>query len=245
VSLRWSVGFLFCLTLGAHVAAQTGGATDVGAPTGKSVSDTESQIIEENQYFRVFRAELGAGAATPIEQHGRDTVLVALGDGLTLSAPKTAESIILKDGEAQFLSRGSGPRVANSANSAVQLLVVELKQHWDAEVRACSEPTKCTRPVRMGELSIGETTSLFTNGFVTGYQHRLDRGGTLSSSYFTARGKDHILIIALTYLQVNLDGSDQELRAGETYGTEATAVEVNAVSAPARWVVIRVETPKI
>jgi quercetin dioxygenase-like cupin family protein len=244
VSLRWSLGFLFGLMLGAHVAAQTGGATDIGDTTGKSVPDTESQVVEENQYFRVSRVQLAAGITTRIDQHGRDIVVLALGEGLALLAPKAAESIILKDGEAQFLSRGIGPRVANSANSTVPLLVVELKQHWDAEVRVCSDSVKCTRSIRMGEFSIGETTSLFTNGFVTGYQHRLDRGGTLNSSYFSARGKDHILIIALTDLQVNLDGSDQALRAGQTYGTEATAVEVNAVSAPARWVVIRVETSK-
>ena len=150
----------------------------------------------------------------------------------------------MKDGEARFLAIGSVPRLVNSGSSTVPVLVVELKQHWEVEVRACSEPAKCTRPIRMGEFSIGETTSLFTNGFVTAYQHRLDRGGTLSSSYFSAKGKDHLLLIALTDLHANFDGSDETLKAGQTYASEATGIEVNATNAPARWVVIRVETHK-
>jgi hypothetical protein len=88
-------------------------------------------------------------------------VAFALGEGATLSTGKAAEASNMKDGEARFLAIGSMPRLMNSGSSTVPVLVVELKQHWEAEVRACSEPAKCTRPIRMGEFSIGETTFAF------------------------------------------------------------------------------------
>lgn len=166
-----------------------------------------------------------------------------LGEGLALSA-RRVDTVNLKDGEARFLPVGNPPHLVNSGGGTVAVLIVELKQHWDAEMRVCSEPAKCTRPIRMGEYSIGETTSLFTNGFVTAYRHRLERGGTLSSSYFSTKGKDHLLLIALTDLHVSFDGNDETLKAGQAYASEATGIDVDAATAPVRWVVIRVETPK-
>ena len=96
----------------------------------------------------------------------------------------------------------------------------------------------------MGDASIGETTSLFTNGFITAYRHRIERGGTLSSSYFSPRGKDHLLVIALSEMQANFDGVEETLARGQTYTSEATSVEVRAQTGEAGWIVIRVQTPK-
>ena len=94
----------------------------------------------------------------------------------------------------------------------------------------------------MGESTIGETTSLFTNGFVTAYRHRLDPRATLASSYFSTKGKDHLLLIALTDLHANFDGSDEALKVGQTYASEATEIDVDDGNSPAGWIVLRVET---
>jgi hypothetical protein len=96
----------------------------------------------------------------------------------------------------------------------------------------------------MGPNEIGETTSLFTNGFITAYQHRLVVRGTLTSTYYSTKGKDHLLLIPLTNLRANFDGTEENLKQGQAYTSDATEVEVNADLAKARWVVVRVETPE-
>lgn len=103
---------------------------------------------------------------------------------------------------------------------------------------------KCSRPIRMGPNEIGETTSLFRNGFITAYRHRLVVRGTLTSTYYSTKGKDHLLLIPLTNLRTNFDGREENLKQGQAYTSDATEVEVNADLAEARWVVVRVETPK-
>jgi len=169
---------------------------------------------------------------------------VPFGEGLILSIGKASEADHLKEGEAQFVPMANPAKVVNSTSTMAQVLIVELKQHWENAVHACSLPSKCKRPIVIGDIPIGETTTLFTNGFVTAYQHRLDKGGTLSSSYFSATGKDHVLLIALSDLHVSFDGSEEVLKAGQAYSSDATQIEVNAVPAAARWVVIRMQIPK-
>jgi quercetin dioxygenase-like cupin family protein len=243
MSFRRSLDLVLGLLLAVQAVARNGVATQNRKPIEKLVADAGSELVEENQYFRVFREQVAKTTAIDVHQHGRDAVIVTLGEGLALPKPKV-ENINLKDGEARFLPVGSPRRLVNSGGGTAAVLIVELKQHWEAGMRVCSEPAKCTRPIRMGEYSIGETTSLFTNGFVTAYRHKLERGGTLSSSYFSAKGKDHLLVIALTDLHASFDGNDETLKAGQAYASEATGIEVDAATAPVRWIVIRVETPK-
>jgi hypothetical protein len=106
-------------------------------------------------------------------------------------------------------------------------------------VRTCVEPRKCSRPIRMGPNEIGEMTSLFTNRFITAYRHRLVVRRTLTSTYYSTKGKDHLLLIPLTNLR-----TEENLKQGQAYTSDATEVEVNADLAEARWVVVRVETPE-
>lgn len=239
---RLPLAVLLGLALVVYAAAQSG-KSDRVTPEAKTPQGAP-WLVEENPYFRVFRGELAPGVQNKIDQHGSDLVVLALGSGLGLTARGSAAADSLKDGEPRFVPQQSDPAIINTGNGLPQFLLVELKHHWDTEVRACSEPSKCTRPIRMGDASIGETTSLFTNGFITAYRHRLDTGGTLSSSYFSSKGTDHLLLIALTDLRANFDGAEETLQSGQTYASEARTVEVDAAKAEARWVVIRMQTPK-
>lgn len=103
---------------------------------------------------------------------------------------------------------------------------------------------KCTHPIQSGPAQIGQSTTLFTNGFITAYRHHLVKGADLSSSYYSSSGVDHLLLVALTDLRANFDGAEEQLRAGQVYASEASQVEVNASSGEARWIVIRLQTPK-
>jgi hypothetical protein len=96
----------------------------------------------------------------------------------------------------------------------------------------------------MGPSEIGDTTSLFTNGFIPAYRHRLVVRGARTSRYYSTKGKDHLLLIPLTNLRANFDGTEENLKQGQAYTSDATEVEVNADLAEARWVVVRVETPE-
>jgi len=235
-------GFVFGLLLAAQVWAQTVRTPNADQPGNNPPVTAEKETVEENPYFKVFRLQIPAGTTKTFEFHERDAVLVSLGENLGLITYKPYESASLENGDVRFLPIGSVVHLLNTGNSAVFALIAELKQHWEPPMRTCSEPAKCAHPIRMGESVIGETTSLFTNGFVTAYQHRIDPGATLESSYFSAKGKDHLLLIALTDLNGNFDGSDESLKAGQTYTSEATEVEVNAGKSPTRWIVLRMET---
>jgi len=101
------------------------------------------------------------------------------------------------------------------------------------------QPSDCDGPAE-----IGETTLLFTNGFVMAYRHRLQSGGTLSSSYYSSASRDHLLFIALSDVHASFDGEDEQLKAGQVYTSDATQVEVSAGQTEARWIVVRVNSPK-
>ena len=239
---RFSFGVLLGYLLSLGAMAQAVSPTN-GAKTSASVSGPDSQLAEENEYFRVTKVQLPPGTAGEVGHRDRDAVFLTLGKGLTVSREKTGASDDLREGEVRFLPRESSLQIANTGTSLTQLLVVELKRHWDGEIRPCSEFSKCTRPIRIRDLTIGETTSVFTNGFITSYRHRLDRGGTLSSSYFSSKGKNHVLLIALTGLQANFDGAEESLQRGQTYASDATGVEVDASKGESQWVVVRMHIP--
>src|ERR1700686_3433987 len=123
------------LTVGA--AGQSGHEISTEQSADKPVHKAVSQLVEENEYYRVFRADLVPDAVSRVDQHGRDTVIMALGEGLALTTRKAINPERLRDGEARFLSGDSTPQIVNVGNNLPQLLVIELKRHWDAEVRAC------------------------------------------------------------------------------------------------------------
>jgi hypothetical protein len=203
------------------------------------------ELIADDAHYRISRVAIAPGAQSAVKQDGHDVVIVVLpAERLTLASSVDSPLEDLSDGQVRFLKMGSKGVMSNPTDKTGQALIVELKQHWDAEVHPCTEPKKCTRSIRAGEQEIGETKQLFGNGFVTAYRHRLVPGASLTSSYFSAKGKDHLLFIALADLRANFDGLEETLKAGQVYSSDAMEVEMNAGSSEAKWVVIRVETPK-
>jgi hypothetical protein len=201
-----------------------------------------SLLLDENPYYSTAKIDLPVDADTQIRQTKRDVVIAVVGGGpLNLIFSKSPNAEQIATDEVRFLARDTNLRILNSGDKPSQALVIELKQHWDAEVRTCVEPS---RPIRMGPNEIGETTSLFTNGFITAHRHRLVVRGTLTSPYYSTKGKDHLLLIPLRNLRANFDGTEENLKQGQAYTSDATEVEVNADLAEARWVVVQVETPK-
>jgi hypothetical protein len=204
-----------------------------------------SLLLDENAYYSAAMIDLPVGADTQIRQIKRDVVIAVVGGGpLNLIFSKSPNAEQIATDEVRFLARDTDLRILNSSDKPSQALVIELKQHWDAEVRTCVEPMKCSRPVRMGPSEIGDTTSLFTNGFIPAYRHRLVVRGARTSRYYSTKGKDHLLLIPLTNLRANFDGTEENLKQGQAYTSDATEVEVNADLSAARWVVVRVETPE-
>jgi len=171
-----------------NAAAQDQSTIDAKQQLSPGVS---SLLLDGNAYYSAAMIDLPFGADTQIRQIKRDVVIAVVGGGpLSLIFSKSPNAEQIATDEVRFLARDTDLRILNSSDKASQALVIELKQHWDAEVRTFVEPMKCSRPVRMGPNEIGDTTSLFTNGFITAY-----RRGTLTSTYYSTKGKDHLLLI--------------------------------------------------
>jgi hypothetical protein len=204
----------------------------------------EPRLVEENASYRVLRIEFDNDLQIPLPQHGNDVIVVVLGDGVSVSSATPVGAEKLVDGEVRLVERSAHATLIHSGANFAQVLLVGLKQHWDAEIRPCTFPQTCVRPIRAGGQEIGQSESLFTNGFVTAYRHRMDRGGTLSSSYYSKRATHHLMVVALDDLRANFEGTEQDLKRGQVFGSDAGEVEVEAGAHPARWVVIRVESQK-
>ena len=241
--LRIQMVTLFCLLFALCGHAQTGNQSGV-TTAGKSSPVVEARLIEDSSYFQATRATLPPGATFPIEHKGFDSIVVFLGDGLALKEGKESPGRPVRADDVRFLPMGSVAIAANSGADPAEIVIINLKRHWDPEVRNCTEPSKCSRPVRVGEAQIGETVSLFTNGFISAYRHTLERGGTLASSYFSPKGKDHLVLVAATPLIADFEGAEERLKAGQVYFSDATQLEVNAATMAAKWVIIRMHIPK-
>lgn len=200
------------------------------------------QLVLENDHARVSRFWLKPKANTEFRS-AEDSIIVGLTNGTSLTIPHN-QPYPLGPGEVRFLARPSQLTLENLDDKPSISLVVELKRHWDVPMKACSAPSNCTRPVRVGSLQVGETTTLLSNGFVTVMRHRLDRGGTLQSSYYSAKGVDYVIVVPVTDIDASIGAINEHLLRGQPYFSGATEIEVSAAEAPAEWVVIRLHEPK-
>jgi hypothetical protein len=164
-------------------------------------------------------------------------------EGLRVDDKSDRVVVSIPQETATFISRGAGLEQSKTTDLRSGDLVIELKKHWDAEMRPCSYPMKCTHETQMGSDTIAWTTTLFTNGFVTAATHKLVRRGTLASSYYTAKGSDRILVIPFTDLDVSFDGIEESLKAGHPYFSAASQVEVTTKDTESRWLVLRINDP--
>ena len=183
------------------------------------------EVTLENPQVRVLRVSLAPHSKIQLGRD-RDTVVIHLDEG-QVTLFKIHTPVVLE----------------NAGDNSLSEIIVELKQHWDTEFRSCAAPAHCTHETGAGGPAFARTTTLFSNGFVTVMDHKVGRGGTLSSSYYSARGSDRILLVALTNLHANFDGIDQQLETGQAYFSAATEVEIGGQESEARWIVIRLHIP--
>jgi len=196
------------------------------ASAAAQASGASSQLVLENDFLRVFR------------------ITIAPNDSTTLAEKTDAVLLRISSESSEFLPKGRSVQETNGSDRETVDLLIELKRHWDAEVLPCSFPKQCTRTTEMGGEAIAWTTTIFTNGFITGSTHKLVRGGTLTSSYYTAKGSDRILVVPFTKLKANFGGTEETLNAGEPYFSAGTEVEVTANDAESRWFVLRINVSK-
>jgi len=211
--------------------------------TSSGSSQLPPRVLEDNGSYQVQRLDLSSASHLRLAQSS-DAVIVTLGDGIVLANSKESRVDRLSDGDVRFFNRGTSAELTASSSGSSQILAIELKHHWDQEISLCEEPKACTHTIRAGGMEIGTSTSLFTNGFITAYRDRIDRGGTLSTSYYSTKGAHHLMFVALEDLHADFDGTQQDLKRGQVFGSDAEDVEVDAGAHEARWVVIREEVPK-
>jgi hypothetical protein len=207
------------------ILAICGGVLLLGVSAFAQSSPIAPQLLLDNDVVRVSRITLPAKGEISLGGD-RDVVLVKLHDEL-----------------ARFIPKGNRVQERNASDHDSSGLLIELKKHWDVDVHACSYPMKCTRETTVGQETVAWTTTLFTNGFVTGSVHKLARHGTLASSYYTARGTDAIVVAPFTDLDINFGGTEESLRPGQPYFSPGTEVEANAKDAESRWFVLRMNMP--
>lgn len=228
--VTWLLAALILIAMPATVAAQD--------KRNETSSQIAVKLVLENDFVRVNRYE-GSTDASPDERLNDDAVLVRIATGKDLDPAGGNYG----QPEIRFVPRGQSLQQAGFS-AAETFLLVELKGHWDAEVKTCAAPLTCSRVIKAGTEEIGETRSLFTNGFISGFFHRLERGATLSSSYYSASGADRIVYVPLTDLKVNFGGRDEVLKTGQPYFSDAPEVETTAGDHSVSWVIVRIHTPK-
>ncbi|HEU5401978.1 MAG TPA: hypothetical protein VFU86_11515 [Terriglobales bacterium] len=188
--------------------------------SGTALAQTPTgQLITEDAMVTVHRFDQSTGPAT-------------------IRLKMDAVAVPLTGAPPSFIERGSTFEFNSAQNGAT--ILVEFKKHWDAPIKVCGPPMTCDRPIKAMDTVIGETTTLFGNGFVSLFAHRIDPGGSLTSSYFTTRGSDHIVLIPLTDLHANFGGTEEDLKPGNAYTSDASEIEVSAGSKAARWIVVRI-----
>jgi hypothetical protein len=239
---------LFLLSL--FLLSFIGGTPQVNGGSGAERStivaarpEVKTRLVEENDHFLVNRLELAAQATSEIQQDKNDAVVIALGEGAALAPSAELAPNVLLNGEPRFLPAGNHPKILNLGGKPLLVFVVELKQHWDAEMRVCADLRKCTHPIRHDSVEVGQSTSLFSNGFVSAFRNRLASGRAVMS-YSSGKGTQHLLLVPLADARIDFDGVDADLKFGDAYASDASAVEVNAGQHEVQWVVICMETPK-
>jgi hypothetical protein len=219
-------------------------------PTAQPVAGVvapEPQLVEENASYRVLSVVLENDLKVSLPQRGNDVIVVVLGEGVSLKLGSGSKSEKLGYGEVRFVDRDVRASLTHAGAGLAQVMVIGLKQHWGIEIRSCTAPKACVHPVRVGGLEIGQSESLFTNGFVSAYRDRIGQGGTLTTSYYSRKGTHHLMLIALDDLPISFDGKKQEMKRGQVFGSDADEVEIETdpkIDHPVEWVVIRVESQK-
>jgi hypothetical protein len=206
-------------------------------PDNEVLKPTGITTIEDNSDVRIIRFDVPADAIKLISTSGRDAVIVGLADVSLTSGSSKSET--LKAGEVRFLEREKKYSATGLA------IVIELKQHREPPVKYCEPLSKCTHQNFMtAGQEVSSTTTVFTNGFTTAMRYDVVSHGSLDSSYYSAKGKDSVIFVPLTDVKVQFDGVEEQLKLGQAYFSNASAISVEGGEQGAKWVVVRLNKPK-
>ncbi len=172
-----------------------------------------------------------------------DVVIVDAAGSVLLSA-SNHQTLDLLEGNMQFLTAPTMVQVVNNGPVPAKVIAIELLKRWNVPMKPCAPPLICARDITVGGMKIGESATFFTNGYVTAQWNGMNPGGSLDSTYFSPKGKDYMVFIALTDLDGNFGGKKQHLAAGSVFATEAKEVEIDAGKDEARWCVLRINDKK-
>jgi hypothetical protein len=213
-------------------------------------NEPHHHLVFENEYVRVFKVEVAPHEATLVHRHKRDYVVVTIGDAEVTNAVvgKEPKKWSFKDGDVTFLEasgeKSFAHQAVNEGDKPFENVTIEIKRSWNTEMRNCADPLKCERTIRVGDFEVGTSTSLFTNGFLSAYRYRAKPGATISSNFYSSKGSNFVLIVAITPMKANFGGIEEELKAGQVYGTDGADIEVNAPKdQELRWIVLRLNWP--
>ena len=195
------------------------------AATAAQTAAPAPQLLLDNESVRVLRVTIPAKTR------------------LNLGEKSDAVVVRLEDESARFIPADSPFTESNETDHDATDLIIDVKRHWAGEMRTCSYPKKCTQETQLGQEPVAWTTTLFTNGFVTAATHKVVAHGSLTSSYYTAKGSDRILVIPFTNLKVSFGGIEENLKAGQPYFSIGTEVEVTSKEDESRWFVLRISLP--
>lgn len=233
------------LLLSIIAAAQAAKETEVPVE-----NEPHHHLVFENEYVRVFKVEVAPHEATLVHRHERDYVVVTIGDAEVTNAGvgKEPKKWNFKDADVTFLEangeKSFAHKAVNEGGKIFENVTIEIKRSWNTAMRNCTDPLKCERTIRVGDFEVGASTSLFTNGFVSAYRYRAKPGATISSNFYSSKGNNFVLIVAITPMKANFGGIEEELKAGQVYGTDGADIEVNAPrDQELRWIVLRLNWP--
>lgn len=205
------------------------------------IAPLAGSLVLENEFVRVVRPDAGAGVDEIRGRTATDIVIIPLSEIQLTDGEKPAETY--GKGIASFVAAKSPFTVRLNKDGAPPLLV-QLKKDWGTQLKRCAEPMTCVRPIKMSNEEIGQTRLLFNNGYLTGTLYTLVKGASLTSTYYSARGTDHLLFVPLVDAQVNFSGTPEQFRAGQAYFSSANEVEVSGPAlTPVSWVVLRIHIP--
>jgi len=157
-------------------------------------------LLLENQYVRVFLAEVPPQQATLLHRHSHDYVFVSIGASDVSNEVEGKPPVILKmqDGEARFAAGGFAHIARNLADTPFRAVAVELLQD---EVAHKTPPPKWDEERGLHILQGGTQDIMFVQDGVRVAETELQPGATIPSHHHTG---PHLLI-AVSDLDVRSD----------------------------------------
>lgn len=149
----------------------------------------------------------------------------------------------LQTEEAAFLPGGQVIERPNEKDGDAVDLIVEVKQHSAAKVKACSDPAECRHDTVMDGKKVGEVIRLFSNGYLTLTRQQVQPGTAIHASFNPSGGSDQVLLLPFSALRVTVAGADTQLKPAEPFFSDAPELQIGGAGAEGRWMMLRLHTP--